>query len=396
MLKSSMKSKYISHGSYGCVFEPAQPCSTNGTKNKKTATKKALVSKVFWHASDAGVEAERSREIASYDKDGLFTVRMYGQCPVRRNQFTSKDFQKCGRHFANRRRKLFEQIVYESGGKDLEYDEKKYSGYFGKCTFRELFHALEPIFAGLITLKRENVVHYDIKTMNIIYNPDTKRMKLIDFGLSTPLDTFYESEQLATEVYEFYPADASLYWAMQTRYKQLQSILLNHSNEEIMASEEMIQNLQLDGLLQNYSEFTTNQQDFQRMLFEFPNKWRVDGGVLEVGRQRYEVLNFLRALLTTSKLMSVAARKKYIIDIFTILATRFDTYSLGIVVLELLLAFFTADRIDLKGLELKMVVRLITSLITMNPLKRATPEKALQSYKRIINVLDVRDRRQIV
>jgi serine/threonine protein kinase len=51
------------------------------------------------------------------------------------------------------------------------------------------FHHL---LMGLKLFKDNGVVHRDIKPQNIVYNPETKKMMYIDFGLTTTKDNIIQ------------------------------------------------------------------------------------------------------------------------------------------------------------------------------------------------------------
>lgn len=192
---------YTNNGTYGCVFRPAVPCRTGNTAN--------LVSKVFKnpHKDYAREEIELHNHVVhQIDPQGNFTVRLVESCKIPVNQFPFGEIKKCKNFtFVERGAKELDQIVYEYGGVDLKMGARLYS-------FEEMFSALGPVFSGLVTLKDKRYVHLDIKPDNLVYNSDTKKLALIDFGLATKVNKLYVPGNLYIfrHPYPYYPPEFSL------------------------------------------------------------------------------------------------------------------------------------------------------------------------------------------
>ena len=190
---------YTNNGTYGCVFRPAVAC-TSGTDTEN------LVSKVF-RSPDKNYAREEielhNKIVHQIDPKGKFTVRLVENCKIPVNKFPLGEVRKC-KNFSQIELNAIElpQIIYEYGGFDLIEAARRYS-------FEEIFSALGPVFRGLVTMKEKNYVHLDIKPANMVYNSDTKKLALIDFGLATNLNKLYYARNYHVFIhpYPYYPPE---------------------------------------------------------------------------------------------------------------------------------------------------------------------------------------------
>ncbi|MDJ0819351.1 MAG: SpoIIE family protein phosphatase [Desulfobacterales bacterium] len=70
-------------------------------------------------------------------------------------------------------------ITEDIGGQDLKYLLKSHT-----FTLQQLLTIAVEIARTLGKIHAANIIHADLKTSNIIYNPETKRLQIIDFGSS--------------------------------------------------------------------------------------------------------------------------------------------------------------------------------------------------------------------
>ncbi len=74
-------------------------------------------------------------------------------------------------------------IIFEDfGGRSLDLLLKEH-----QFSIREFLEIAIKITLGLQEIHRENIIHKDINPANIVYNPTTKEVKIIDFGIATVL-----------------------------------------------------------------------------------------------------------------------------------------------------------------------------------------------------------------
>jgi len=195
--KKQKESKLIATGTYGCVYDPGVSCKRKAINKEKPSDKTPIVSKLFLTPREAVLEDRLNKIVEKIDPDGLFTLRSFGQCAYPKGSISDKQLKKCiGLPDAN-----VHQIVYEHGGIPLSKAIKLY-------TFEEMFVALGPVIKGLVKLKNNGMVHMDIKHENIVFNRNTRKMSLIDFGLCRPMNrVYYKSYSAFMYAYSYMPPE---------------------------------------------------------------------------------------------------------------------------------------------------------------------------------------------
>ena len=90
------------------------------------------------------------------------------------------------------------KLYFEDGGKN--FDDQSYEKSFSEKEVLELFKG---VFYALKFLHDRNIFHGDVKLQNMVTNPRTKKIALIDFDLSEELDPQYpySSEEYGTLLY---------------------------------------------------------------------------------------------------------------------------------------------------------------------------------------------------
>lgn len=191
--------KYINNGTYGCVLRPAVPC-----KASSKAADINTVSKVFKTSSAALEEDDMNRRVVSaLDPEGLFTVKRLDGCQVTASRLPIQEVHKCRNFDAQEmHRREHPQILYEYGGYDLKDAARLFP-------FQDIFLGMWRIFAGLKSLEDRRYMHMDIKPPNIVYNPDTGKASLIDFGLATRFESVYtrQNNSILSYRYPYYPPE---------------------------------------------------------------------------------------------------------------------------------------------------------------------------------------------
>jgi len=187
------------------------PCAPSGSARR---TRSNTVAKLFADEGSYTEEVGFQKQIERIDPAQKFTVPIVQNCRISRTRYAERELRKCDGYaeFTNK----IPQIVYNGDGSDLH---KVLSERLYGATFADLFLAMEPVFAGLVTLGKAGVVHQDIKPANIIYYPNEGRCALIDFGLMIGADEVYEAENLpiCQTVYRYYPPEYQYALALRSR-----------------------------------------------------------------------------------------------------------------------------------------------------------------------------------
>jgi hypothetical protein len=236
--------KYVASGTYGCVFSPPIKCTVHKTRfANKLYDPRHKVGKVFSHAADAVDEKILIEKIRKIDPKHEWTVPMHLYCSVK--HFAPKDEKnRCPLLSEDvSRTKVYPQLIYEKGGKDLYKWVKKaiiedWSVVKKRNLFVKMCENLRPVLVGLKKLNDAHLLHADIKPGNMLF--DGKKMYVIDFGLMRTSKNFYtfENRHLLKHNYLYYPPEFKIFAYSQqssdTSFhfkKYLENYGFNHKQE---------------------------------------------------------------------------------------------------------------------------------------------------------------------
>jgi len=401
------ESKYLAQGTYGCVMRPAQSCPEDAlapiaetavkpkrtlksriagifSRNKPLApgdcdrppcapsgsarrTRSNTVAKLFADEGSYTEEVGFQKQIERIDPAQKFTVPIVQNCRISRTRYAERELRKCD-GYAEFTRKI-PQIVYNGDGSDVHkvLAERLYG-----ATFADLFLAMEPVFAGLVTLGKAGVVHQDIKPANIIYYPKDGRCALIDFGLMIGADEVYDDENLpiCQTAYRYYPPEYQ--YALALRSRNLRRARMTDvayaagRNQTDLAQSGVILTANVGlGRYYEYAEVAPMGTFQQARLLALVNEWVPYDSV--VSGRRMAALPYKFAKFTD----------------------RVDVHMLGVTLLELLARAVGAvaakpaliDRENERFIG--SVLKLIRDMIDPVPSARLTAKDALKRYKAV-------------
>lgn len=315
---------YLGSGTYGCVFTPPLECSGNdGIINNG---KSKHVGKVFLN-KHAFQDEHKSFKFMNYfvDPKSEFTVPMTASCVVKPTTMNAPT-DKCTTFKGTER-----QIIYPNHGNDLLMYAKNNRG--NVKAFFKLIKALAPIFKGLETMARAQVVHSDIKPANMLYNSVQKRVVLIDYGLVTTfndiLGPVHNSVKDAT--YQYFPPEFKLVKNRKTVPKLVELLDKAHRGKA-------------------------------REFFD----------TLDIN-----ISNELSRLVDCNK-------KTLIIP------DKIDVYSLGIAIAEIMHLMLPKEGVKLTRfdkIKLALIKNMLRDMIRLNPEERASPSEIANIYRRTIEMI---------
>ncbi len=360
-MNKTKKHVYLNSGSYGCVFRPSFDCNDDANTEKR----KNDVSKIFINKEAALTEVKEHKKIVSkVDKKNEFTVELITACSINKNKLSSDDLKHCRNMMQiNEKKGVLEPIPYDKIDNTLYQLVYKFGGYqlfdaVNIVGFNELFENMGPIFKGLIKLKESKCIHFDIKPLNIVYNPDNKKMSLIDFGKSLIGD---QSEHVYTleHIHDFeydYP-----YFPPEFRAVAYQL------EKSIRDSNDSITKYIFKNWLQTFRHV---QLDIKKFLHN-------DKLFLTVSTFVQDTLQFNLDFLAKTLKYTYYEDFKYYIDVF----------SLGVTIFELFVLDYNNGKIIIDDnnvdyyVDIILLVRWMTFPLCYN---RFSPEKAYNEYIRIL------------
>jgi serine/threonine protein kinase len=378
--------KFIGDGSYGCVFKPAFECKDKKRKSKNIE----MISKIFHRDSSARNELfEYTNVVKKIDPRGKFTVKLYDSCKVSKSDISPSEFRKCNtnsKYNANE----FEQIVYENGGVDL-YRAVNH------VYFENIVLAALPFFKGLIKLANKGYVHNDIKTLNVVYNVNTDKLSMIDFGIVEPNDRIFNINRPYSH-YLYYPPEYEMFNVFMTMpvlyiqdlYKKLSVDLSSCSKQEVLE----VQKIVMDNFLYGYSRFNKD------CVFKVRNQYKINIkpllwnniiliNTIKAFRNAYNACeidkeSFINYELSLNTKLKIKAH-------FDQYVNRVDVYMTGLMMIELLMGMLNKHKVHIDTLEDPMVITEIiimcSRMINVDSSQRYTSRQALVHFKNIHNRL---------
>lgn len=180
---SSTSHNVVGEGSYGCVHKPSLPC-----KNRKLNYKNKI-SKIM-RSQDAIDELQDTKLISKIDTKNKYYIGDTVRCKPLLNKRTIHAIKKC-KHSKKLLRDTnnISLLVRDDGGDDLE----KFADYIHNRQVtpeninmvRTFWKEMYRFVHGFLLMAKNGVLHHDMKPQNILYNMDTNRLNMIDFGFNT-------------------------------------------------------------------------------------------------------------------------------------------------------------------------------------------------------------------
>lgn len=195
-------SKFLNEGGYGCIYYPGIKCDGNPQVNKK------VVSKLQRNNESAENEIKLGERIKAIPNYQLYFLPVIASCPVRLSKINPKLLTACSN--------ISERDIEEDKGRESKALSKgrdnkaqaqaRDSGYIlmevpyvlNKSFYTiliDMYASKKHVIIGIIenytyllealeTLLSANIVHFDVKSGNILYNQETHLPLILDFGLS--------------------------------------------------------------------------------------------------------------------------------------------------------------------------------------------------------------------
>lgn len=175
-------SKLLSYGGFGCVFYPAFNC------NGKLLTDK-YVTKIQKNNFNSNNEINISYTIKKIDNYDKYFVPIISSCTVNLNKIKKNNIKECkliknfqSKNYISLKLKYFDSYKIHFLYKYLE----KINSNIQLSIF--LFNSYKLLLESLKKLFSVNIIHFDFKTDNILFDKNTYYPKIIDFGISIDLN----------------------------------------------------------------------------------------------------------------------------------------------------------------------------------------------------------------
>ena len=200
--------KVIGEGSYGCVHNPPLQC-----KDRPKDTNLQNVSKLL-SKRNADKEMEEYKLISNADTNNEVHIGTPISCEPEQTDSNKDAINKCN-NFLGTNIDDYKLLLMKNGGIDLAAFTHKYANMPVTYNTREILEHfwldMSRIMYGLKLLQEEGVVHKDLHLHNIVYNEDSGRANLIDFGFMVNQEDIITGAAEKTRMRWLYPPEVYFY-----------------------------------------------------------------------------------------------------------------------------------------------------------------------------------------
>ena len=193
--------KYLHQGTFGCIFRPALSCKGDIEK------KPGYITKIQEQKDISDRETENSNKIKLIQGYGNFFAPILKTCSISIGMIKNDEIKKCDFLQKNTQENFISnKIKYVS-----KYTLQDYLFYILKNkpdlfinTFLEsylyLLNSIDKLFNA-------NIIHYDLKENNIMYDVKHNRPIIIDFGLSFDMNDLTTRKDFMNKAFYVYTTD---------------------------------------------------------------------------------------------------------------------------------------------------------------------------------------------
>ena len=177
---------FLDEGTYGCIHRPPLRCA----KSSKNITYKDKISKLITkkHAEE---ELNEYKNIQKADPNNLFHLGKPETCPlglIDDNSINKNPIKKCTMYpEVEETPDNYQLILLKDGGNDIDKFLKNIQHMVNHKNKKEIINKFwiefHRILRGIFALLKQNLLHHDVKSTNIVYNIQKNRMNFIDFGM---------------------------------------------------------------------------------------------------------------------------------------------------------------------------------------------------------------------
>ena len=171
-------SKLLSQGGYGCIFYPGLTCKTESTNNKSMATKVQI--RNFTSENETLVGGI----LSEHEGYKLFFLPVVDRCAIDIRKADKKELQKC---------EVIKSMDKEYVAMNIPYVQSMpftevISTLIPKDTVLTVIETYRYLLMALDKLHTAKIVHFDLKLENILFTKGTTDPRIIDFGISIPME----------------------------------------------------------------------------------------------------------------------------------------------------------------------------------------------------------------
>ena len=368
-MTSKNKLKVLGEGSYGCVISKPLPCDKAAKVTMITDKKKdnrKHVAKLFYEKYKYDNEVRFGKITKKIDPREEKILSPISGCPVDKKIFKQPDninaLSKCELftdavnttdyyieqfNFEQLKNKKIWQLTMPYGGLDIE---KTLIRYKNPISVKSFVKMITPLFESIILLKKNKIVHQDIKIDNVLVHK--RKALLIDFSLMLPFSGIY-TERNYKRLKRKYRPNPPEYYIVSLVMKNNYDNSDNHKINEIS-------NINKNGMIMETKNYLM--QHYINHLEKIQHYFHP-----------YYTMNELISLSNYDQLITNALKDN---KMFNDYIDRVDIYAIGTTIAEL-------DQYIAKPHNNQDYVSLMRGILHPDPRYRMTPEDAVSLCNKI-------------
>lgn len=328
-------SKLLSQGGFGCVFYPGINCDGSSNKDPDIATK---VQKRDFNSENEADIGELIMNISGYD---MFFLPVMDECSVNIRKAGNKSLQKC---------EVIKDLEEEYVAMDIPYIKQTELPNMlqtlpAKDMILTIVESYRYLLMALDKLINAKIVHFDLKLENVLFKKETTNPRIIDFGISIPIDKL-DNKNMKKYFYTFAPD--YYVWCPQIC---VICFLLNETDGDLTKDD--------------IDEITELHTEGNRALDAFSEDFRE---------------NF-KQLLSMELQEYIGVKREKVIETMLSSYETWDNYSLSVMFLRILTLLFPTD--DHKNKFVILFSQILLMNIHPNPNRRLTIEESQHKFSDI-------------
>jgi serine/threonine protein kinase len=327
-------SNLLSEGGFGCIYYPGISCKS------KSTNKKEMVTKIQLENFNSNNEIEIGKLIKKITGYQLFFLPVVSNCKINVRKMEKNDIEidKCPIIEGKNQSLIAMDIPYVNQIPFVDIIKTRSSNNI----ILTIIESYKYLLNSINSLIKINIVHFDLKLENILFKDETTNPRIIDFGISIPIDKINENN---IKNYFYAYAPSYYIWCIDI---DIICYLLHNTNESLTdeeAEQIAINNVANNQALEIFSD------DFNKKYLEITKKEVKK----YVGKERNEVIQKLKSSYKT-----------------------WDNYSLSIIYLRIIALLFPND--EHKNTLIILFSQLLLLNIHPDPRKRLSIEETLRRF----------------
>lgn len=376
--------KYVDEGSYGCVMAPAMSCTEGENLNTSSVSKLYSANAKGLGLKEAMEEYKSNNIVAAIDPKRIFSLKTSRACEVSSSRFDPEELGKCTMFSDLKTMKNLPMLVIENGGVTMTKLIQQHGlVHLKKQDPNVMIAGLWRLFHGIKVMAEYGLVHQDIKNDNILVSDE--KVTFIDFGLMSKYwhnHYMFVPRAFLMSAYEIFPPE---YNFMEVAYmkgsgldpREVMKSSFNRIREIMIKMASRIKNVSIRYYIRNFFRELENLYRIQNEEVTAICYNRIDMGVNRTSARKCSIAD-----RNCKVLPPVLALAKY----YGQYVDRIDVYSLGIVVMKLVVTFAIADTVSLGWVEMYMS-QLVIHMVHPDPKQRCDASTAMTLFKRLVGPL---------